>query len=131
MAHEMISIDGQARAFHHLEIELCFRAMISVMENSSNLRDVRAAKTWIEGLQNIAVGLVNVDLAPHYQGPEDRKHLLDVLHSARRILPSEGSLSTTELNSRIGAEIHTSTGQLDIETIDRAFGKMANFIADA
>ena len=129
MAHEMVSIDGEARAFHHLEIELCFRAMISVMSNSSNPKDARAAQVWVDELQNIAVGLVNVDLSPHYEGPNDRKHLLDVLDSARRVLPAEGSISTIELNAKIGSEIHTSNGHLDTETIDRAFRKMASFIA--
>ncbi|WP_298261237.1 hypothetical protein [uncultured Litoreibacter sp.] len=129
MAHEMVSIDGEVRAFHHLEIELCFRAMISVMSSSSNPKDAKVAQTWMDGLQNIAVGLVNVDLSPHYEGQNDRKHLLDVLHSARRVLPSDGSISTTELNAKIGSEIHTSDGYLDAETIDRAFRKMTIFVA--
>jgi hypothetical protein len=83
----------------------------------------------VDGLQNAAVGLVNVNLSPHYQGPNDRKHLLDVLHAARRVLPTGGSISTTELNAKIGSEIHTATEHLDAETIDRAFSKMASFIS--
>jgi len=131
MAHEMISFDGRSRAFHHLEIELCFRSLINEMMKSPSQTDVDTAKDWQEGLRYSEIGLINVDLHPHFQGPKDARRLLHLLDVSRRKLPQTGSVPVSDLNSEIGTTVQTSNDHLDTAVIDNAFEKMKNFISGA
>lgn len=129
MAHEMISFDGRSLAFRHLEIELCFRSLITeiLKRNDPNLLPI--AEAWQEGLKNSSIGVIDVDITPHFTGADDSKRLLHLLMSARSLFPEDGQIPIQVLNDQIGSEIHTSTGYLDAEVVDKAFSKMANFIS--
>lgn len=126
MAHETLILNGTTQAFTHLELEIAFRAMIRAVADGGPRDLAPAAEAWREGLAHSDAGLVDVELEPHFAGPDGAERLAALIERARTFLPPDASaVPVAALNARLGTRIAPADGTIERRFVERGFDRLA------
>ena len=131
MAHETLLLNGKVRSLTHLEIEIVFRAMIRAIETEC-MHDLDAvADEWKRGLASIDVGLVDIELEPHFCGRGGAARLAALIDQGQSMIRTDvAEVPIEDLNGQLGTRIDGTNATIDRRVIDEGFEKLTSLVQD-